>query len=140
MSSSDEKEKRISPRVPLDYPVNFQAIGARDIQSGLTVNVSETGLLIRTPKNMPVGTRLIVEVLFPKRFELRNLQGVAEIVWKDVFFEEKWEGYEYGLRIVQIPGEDQVELNNLLDRHSSFKTAFLSGESEEGTTLTIEVQ
>ena len=110
----DAKDKRVGRRFPIDLPINFQAIGSPRIQSGLTVNASENGLLIRTPKNMPVGTRLTVEVIFPKRFQLFNFQGAAEIVRKDIFFEERREGYEYGLRFVEFLGEGQAELKGLL--------------------------
>jgi hypothetical protein len=139
-TSSDEKEKRISPRVRVDLPVNFQATGNPNIQSGLTVNASETGLLVQTPKDMPVGTKLIVEVLYPKGFQLSNFQGVAEIKWKVIHLAEKWEGYEYGLRFVEISDENQLELKRLLDNHSSFKVAYLSREFETKAKLTIQVR
>jgi hypothetical protein len=43
---------------------------------------------------MPIGTKLNIAVLFPKEFELTNLEVVAEIIWKDLHWEEDWERYQ----------------------------------------------
>jgi hypothetical protein len=139
-SSSDGKEKRISPRFHVDLPVNFQATGNPKIQSGLTVNASETGLLVQTHKDMPVGTKLVVEVLYPKGFQLSNFQGMAEVIWKVIHLAEKWEGYEYGLKFVKISDENQLELKRLLDDRSSLRVAHLSREYESNAKLTIQVR
>jgi hypothetical protein len=82
---------------------------------GLVVNASEVGLLINSIKNMPVGTKLNIAVLFPKGYELTNFEVLAEIIWKDLHWEEDWEGYQYGLKFIQILEEDRRELKQLLN-------------------------
>jgi hypothetical protein len=82
---------------------------------GLVVNASEVGLLINSIKNMPVGTKLNIAVLFPKGFELTNFEVLAQVIWKDLHWEEDWEGYQYGLKFTQILEEDRRKLKQLLN-------------------------
>jgi hypothetical protein len=82
---------------------------------GLVVNASEMGLLINSIKNMSVGTKLNVAVLFSRGFELTNLEVLAEIIWKDLHWEEDWEGYQYGIKFIQILEENRRELKQLLN-------------------------
>ena len=78
------------------------------------VNASEVGLLIQSIKNIPVGTKLTTVVLFPKGFELSSLEVMTEVIWKDLYREEDWEGYHYGLNFVQILEKDRRTLKQLL--------------------------
>ena len=82
---------------------------------GLVVNAIEVGLLINSIKNMPVGTKLNIAVLFPKGFELTNFEVLAQVIWKDLHWEEDWEGYQYGLKFTQILEEDRRKLKQLLN-------------------------
>jgi len=75
---------------------------------------SEEGFLIYSVKDMPIGTKLNLVVLFPKGFELTNFEVVAEVVRKDLHWEEDWEGFEYGLKFLQIFEEDREKLKQLL--------------------------
>jgi hypothetical protein len=45
---------------------------------------------------------------------LTNFEVIAEIIRKDLHWEEDWEGFEYGLRFVQILDEDRQKLQHLL--------------------------
>jgi hypothetical protein len=81
---------------------------------GLVVNLSEIGLLIRSVKNMAIGTELMIAVMFPKEYELANFQVLAKVVRKEPLWEEDWEGYEYGLRFVQIFEEDLRKLRQMI--------------------------
>jgi hypothetical protein len=111
---NDPKERRRSPRLMVDLPLEYRIMNAPYAHGGIVVNASEVGLLINSVKNMPVGTRLKIAVLFPKGFELANLEVLAEIIWKDLHWEEDWEGYQYGLKFVQIMEEDHFKLRQLL--------------------------
>jgi hypothetical protein len=113
--SSAHKERRKSPRLLLDLPLEYRVMNAPYAHGGLVVNASEVGLLINSVKNMPVGTKLNIAVLFPKGYELSNFEGLAEIIWKDLHWEEDWEGYQYGLKFIQILEEDCRELKQLLN-------------------------
>jgi hypothetical protein len=81
---------------------------------GLVVNLSEIGLLIRSVKNMTIGTELKIAVMFPKEYQLANFQVLAKIIRKEPLWEEDWEGYEYGLKFVQIMEEDLRKLRQIV--------------------------
>jgi len=99
----------------LDLPLEYRVMDATDGHGGLVVNASELGLLVQSIKNLPVGTKLNIAVLFPKGFELANFEVLAEIIWKDLHWEEDWEGYQYGLRFLRILDNEYWKLKQLLD-------------------------
>jgi hypothetical protein len=111
--SRDPRERRRFPRLLVDLPLEYRVMNAPYAQGGIVVNASEQGLLINSIKNMPVGTRLNIAVLFPKEFELVDFV-VAEIIRKELHWEEDWEGYQYGLRFIKILEEDRQKLKQLL--------------------------
>ena len=115
--AKDSRERRRSPRLLMDLPLEYQVINAPYAQGGIVVNASEVGLLINSIKNMPLGTKLNIAVLFPKEFELANFEVVAEIIRKELHWEEDWEGYQYGLRFIKILEEDRHKLRLLLQGH-----------------------
>ena len=80
----------------------------------LIVNGSEMGLLVESIKNIPVGTNLNITVLFPKGYELADFQVSTQVVWKELYWKEDWEGYQYGLKFVSIRAHDRWKLRQLL--------------------------
>ena len=113
LSHPDERRKH--QRYLIDLPLNFQTTENSNIYPGLSINASETGLLIQTFKDMPIGLRLNIELLFTEGFELSNLQGMAQIIWKDHYVWSGEEGYKYGLQFVQISNENYKKLRLLLE-------------------------
>ena len=99
----------------MDLPLEYRIINAPFSHGGIVANGSEDGLLIYSVKDMPVGTKLDVGVMFPKEYELSNFEVIAEIIRKDLHWEEDWEGYEYGIKFLQIFEEDRHKLKQLLD-------------------------
>jgi len=112
--SNSIKERRKYQRKMLDLPLEYKSMEAPYTHGGLVVNASELGLLVQSVKNIPIGTKLNIAVLFPKGFELTNFEVLAEIIWKDLHWEEDWEGYQYGLRFIQILEGDHWKLKQLL--------------------------
>jgi hypothetical protein len=111
---NDSRERRKSPRLLMDLPLEYRVIDAPYAHGGIVVNASEVGLLIQSVKNIPMGTQLNIAVLFPKGYELSNFEVVAQVIWKDLHWEEDWEGYQYGLRFIKILEEDRQKLKQLL--------------------------
>ena len=112
--SGSEREKRRCPRFQLSLPIEFKVRNDKHAHGAMIVNASETGLLVQSPKNIPVGTRLSIAVLFSKGFELANFEVVAEVVWAKNHPNEGREGYQFGLRFVHILEEDRQKLKLLL--------------------------
>lgn len=98
----------------LYLPLEYRSMDAPYAHGGLVINASESGLLVQSVKSIPVGTKLSIAVLFPKGFELTNFKVLAEIIWKDLHWEEDWEGYQYGLKILRIQDADYGKLKQLL--------------------------
>jgi hypothetical protein len=113
--SGSSREKRRHPRFHLSLPIEFRVMNEKFFHGAMIVNASETGLLVQSPKNVPVGTKLNIAVLFSKGFELANFEVVAEVVWTKPHPTDGKEGYQYGLRFVHILEEDRQKLKNLLD-------------------------
>ncbi len=111
---SEFKERREYVRSLVDLPVDYRIKDLPHIHGGLLVNASEGGLLIHSPKDMPLGLKLRMAVLFLAGYELAHLDVTAEIVWKDFHSSSKTEGFQYGLKIIQILEEDRGKLKGLL--------------------------
>ena len=107
-------EKRKYSRVIMDLPIEYRIPDLPRAHGALTVNASETGLLIESVSDLAVGTKLSLSVLFVKEFELNHLQVQAEIVWKETYWKEDWEGFQYGLKFIEVEEEDLQKLQNLL--------------------------
>ncbi len=117
-AAKDLREKRKHPRFNMELPLDYRAMDAPRVTGALVVNASESGLLVHSIKDLPIGTKLNIAVLFPKRFELANFEVFAEIVWKDIRWQENREGYLFGIKFINILEEDHRKLKQLLgDRH-----------------------
>ncbi len=108
------REKRRHPRVSVDLPLEYRISGAPKAQAGMAINASESGLLLHCLKDMPVGTKLNVAVLFPSGYELTNFEVLAEVVWKENHGEENPQEYEFGLKFIRILEEDHRKLKQVL--------------------------
>src|SRR4030042_1153819 len=109
------REKKKSPRFYLELPIEYRVTNAPDAYGGVVVDGSEIGLRIQSVKNMPVGTRLNIAVIFPEEFQMTNFEVVAEIIWKDLYLKEDWNGYQYGLQFTLIREDDLRKLRQLLN-------------------------
>ncbi len=108
------KERRRFPRLPLDLPFEYRVVSAPYSRGGIVVNASEVGLLIQSIKNIPIGTKLMIAVLFSRGFELTSFKVFGEVIWKDLHWKDNWEGFHYGLKIIQLLEEDRRKLRRLL--------------------------
>ena len=111
--SNSNKEKRKCPRYYRDWPLEYRVVNDPDAYGGIVVDGSEIGLGIHSVKDIPVGAKLNITVLFPKEFQLTNFEVEAEIVWKDLCLKEDWDGYQYGLKFIQIQEDDLQKLLQL---------------------------
>jgi hypothetical protein len=112
--SDSNKEKRKSPRFYMDFPLEYRILNDPDAYGGVVVDGSEIGLRIHSIRNIPVGTSLNIAVIFPEEFQMTNFEVVAEIIWKDIYLTEDWNGYQYGLKFILIREDDLQKLKQLL--------------------------
>jgi len=107
------KDRRRYPRVYMDLPLEYRMKYAPFARGGIVIDASETGFLIYSTEAIPVGTKLKVAVLYPKEYELAFFEVFAEIIWKKVVAKQE-EGYQYGLKFIQILEENYLKLRELL--------------------------
>jgi len=105
-------EKRKYPRVYMDLPVDYWVKNESYAHGGIVVDASETGFLIYSVEDIPIGTKLKIAVLFPREYELANFEVAAEIIRKKAR-ERGEEGYQYGIRFTKILKEDYRKLREL---------------------------
>lgn len=115
------KEKRKHPRTLINLPLYFQVSEGEGAYPGLTLDVSESGLLVQTLKEMPVGIRIDIEVSFPRKLKLSNFRAEAEIIRRDLCHWDDSEGYQYGLKYIHISKGDCSKLRQILSDPARLK-------------------
>ena len=58
------EQKRKHPRILVNMSANIKALEDKEHSSGILINASESGLLLQAFKDMPVGKRIVIQVLF----------------------------------------------------------------------------
>jgi hypothetical protein len=117
------------PRFFIDLPLEYRDLGDSRLRGAIAVNAGKGGFLIESARDMPVGTKLSIILLFPKGFELANLRAVTKVVRKEPYRKENWDspswkGYQYGLEFIQISEQDRWKLNWLLRGQFEFEETF----------------
>jgi hypothetical protein len=133
-------EKRKHPRTLISLPLHFQLNEEEGSYPGSTIDASEAGILIQSLKEMDVGIRIDIEVLFPEKLNLANFKAEAEIIWKDNCYWEDWEGYQYGLKFVTISKEDYSKLKRALNNPSWLKEVDLVERGNHRSTLIVKTE
>ncbi len=111
------KDRRRYPRISMDLPLEYRVKHDARAHGGVVIDASETGFLIYSIEDIPVGTKLKIAVLFPKEYELAIFEVFAETIRKEFVAEQEiWYqgGYQYGLKFIQILEEDYWKLRGLL--------------------------
>lgn len=108
------KDRRRYVRICMDLPLEYRVKYDAPAHGGIVVDASESGFLIYSPENIPIGTKLKIAVLFSAGYELAKFEVSAEIIWKNPDAEKREEGYQYGLKLIQILEEDYWKLRKLL--------------------------
>jgi hypothetical protein len=113
MKQDDSAEKRRYARFFLDLPLEFQIKDLPDTFGGIAIDGSEGGLLIHSRRDLPLETKLSISVFFPNGFELANFHAKAQILRK-IPLDEGEQGYQYGVKIVEIDAPDRMKLQRTL--------------------------
>ena len=113
------KDRRRYPRISMDLPLEYRVKYDADAHGAIVIDASEGGFLICSIEDIPIGTKLEMTVLFSVEYELAKFEVFGEIIWKNADVEkgdvEKGEdGYQYGLKFIQILEEDYWKLRKLI--------------------------
>ena len=129
--SLDGSERRRYPRLVINLPLEYQDTGDSCSRGAMLVNAGEGGFLIESTRDMPVGTKLSIFLLFPNGFELADFKAIAQVVRKEPYLRKNsegypsWEGYRYGLEFIKVSEEDRWKLNLFLGGRSEYEETFL---------------
>ncbi len=107
----------------IGLPVVFGTSDKPNGYSRLVIHASATGFRVQTLNDVPLRRKINIKVSFPKGAEFESFRVEAEIFWKDVYFWEGWDGYQYALKFVEILNGHYLKFKRFLCRLSSVEEA-----------------
>ncbi len=107
-----EQERRKHPRVYASLPMQFREIGEFDKlpRDTITKDLSQGGVRFSADKFLPVGNRLVVNIILESRSE--PLRSVVKIMWsKKQHFSDS---YELGCQFVNLEEEARTRIGRFI--------------------------
>ncbi len=77
------KESRWDPRVAVYMNARIQLIDSTEYISAETVNLSASGANLRISSDIPVGSRIKLELYLPNNEIFTKVNAIATVLWKD---------------------------------------------------------
>lgn len=107
-----EQERRKYPRVYASLPMQFRPIGELDKlpHETITRDLSEGGVRFRADRFVPVGTRLVVNVLLEGHRE--PVRSLVKIIWTRK--QQYSDNYEVGCQFVNLPEDARARINRFI--------------------------
>ena len=68
------------------------------------------------------------------------MKAEAEIVWENICNWKDWEGYQYGLKFIQISKEDYLKLRQILSNISCLKEIGFIDRRDQPSTLVVRTE
>jgi c-di-GMP-binding flagellar brake protein YcgR len=112
--SSTGHERRKCPRYNVYWPIEYNQIGSSISHNGRVTNLSESGMLIQSPRQVEIGQHLTSKLSFILGSEINTIDMQAEVVWRNNPLNEAKGDYRCGARFVDISTSDKTKLENLL--------------------------
>jgi c-di-GMP-binding flagellar brake protein YcgR len=112
--ASTGHERRKYPRFDVYWPVEYNQTGSSITHNGRVTNLSESGMLIQSPRLMEIGQHLESKLSFILGSEINTIDMQAEVVWRDNYLNKARGDYRCGARFLDISTGDKTKLNNLL--------------------------
>lgn len=106
-------ERRRYPRFPVDFPVDYRRADGDRTFVGKAVNASEGGLMVCLEESMQTGTKVVLSMLFNLGYQLTEIKARCQVIWKDVGVISHFQGYQYGLKFLEIDEYDISKLKQL---------------------------
>ena len=107
-----EQERRKYPRVYASLPMQFRFIGEFDKlpRDTITKDLSEGGVRFSVDKFVPVGTRLVVNVLLEGYHE--PIRSTAKIIWTRKL--QYSDTYEVGCQFLNLSEEGRQKISRFI--------------------------
>ena len=91
-------ERRSSPRIRIDGPMQYRQVESQDFQPGEIENISTNGALIWIPEDQPIDSELIVRIE-PDGPENTWADLVATLLYKLPVRKDSMQGYGCSIEI-----------------------------------------
>jgi c-di-GMP-binding flagellar brake protein YcgR len=107
-------ERRENPRFSIDLLAEYSPIGNSKSIPGRVGDISKGGVMLYLPEEVEVGQNLRVKIFLATGLELKFIEAVTQVVWKDFHFGTKDDYHRTGVKFVDISPEDMGKLKNFL--------------------------
>jgi PilZ domain len=107
-------ERRRHPRYTIDLPIEYYRENPGPSVSGRAINASEGGLLVYFPEKVEIGEVIKIRVFFSLGQELKRIEMIVQVVWIDIHPGEEGEDFRSGVKFVDIPSGDLIQLKSFL--------------------------
>jgi c-di-GMP-binding flagellar brake protein YcgR len=112
--SSAGHERRKYPRFNVYWPIEYNQIGSSISHNGRVTNLSESGMLIQSPRRTEIGQHLKSKLSFILGSEINTIEMQAVVVWRDNYLNEPRRDHQCGAKFLDISTRDKTKLSNLL--------------------------
>ncbi len=107
-------ERRRHPRYSVDLPIEYSRETTESYLSGRAVNASEGGLLVYFPEKIELGEILKIRLFFTTDRDLKSVEMIVQVVWIDIHLGDEGEDFRSGVRFIDVPSSDLIQLKNFL--------------------------
>jgi hypothetical protein len=108
-------EMRGHPRRNMKWPIEYWMLNSPLGHRGKTINLSKGGLMADFSEQVQIGQRLQLAIFTIPGSTVASIEMTGQVVWIDISTLNGSRGdYRGGLRILHMPREDQVRLQELL--------------------------
>ena len=77
---------------------------------GLTIDASESGILIQTLAELEIGSTININFFPSEHCDLTSFRCIGEVMWQDDCPWDDLEGYQYGVKFIQVLDKDRMKL------------------------------
>jgi Tfp pilus assembly protein PilZ len=103
------------PREHLEVPLLYSIRNNDEDYTGRMEHAMEGGILINIKDHLAVGTNLDIEIFLPEYCGLKSIKAITQIVWTQLRGAKDGDEYEYGLKFIDMDGDNIARLKKLLD-------------------------
>ncbi len=107
-------ERREHPRFSIDLLAEYCSTNNSKSSPGRAVDIGEGGVLLYLPEEIEVGQNLRVKIFIATGLELKSIEAVTQVVWKDFHLGKEGRYHRTGVKFVNISPEDMDKLKNFL--------------------------
>jgi c-di-GMP-binding flagellar brake protein YcgR len=95
-------------------PLEYYEINSAITHHGRALNLSEGGMLIRSPEQLEIGQHMKSKLSFMSGSEMNTIEMQAEVVWTEASLNGAWGDYRSGVRFLRTLPKDKAKLTHLL--------------------------